>query len=415
MRVIFHVDVNSAFLSWSAVEHLKHGGTTDYRTIASAVAKEGENGGGIILAKSEKAKACGIATADVVWQAKQKCPELLIVPPDYPVYLRSSYALKNLLQDYSPAVESFSIDECFIDMTGQEKFFGPPEKAAYDLKDRIKRELGFTVNVGIGATKATAKMASDFQKPDRVHTLWPDELQTKLWPQPISFLFMAGRRTVASLTRFGIKTVGDFARLSPKLVTERYGKNGTLLWQYANALDDAPVLEGAAPPRKSISKSVTVNRPLANGRECGDILLYIAEELSYKLMDKGMKASVLSVGIKDDQYRYFSKQQRYEEPLFHYSDIFNKAMELFQTLYCGGRVKYLGMSLCDLSTERSVEATLFGRDTIKDERLSETMCQLKKRYGKNVITTARSLGSGVDSLFRHFDEDDFEEDMPRFY
>lgn len=415
MRVIFHVDVNSAFLSWSAVEHLKHGGTVDYRTVASAIAKQGENGGGIILAKSEKAKACGIVTADVVWQAKQKCPDLLIIPPDYPVYLRASYAMKSLLRDYSPAVEAFSIDECFIDMTGQEKFFGKPEKVAYKLKERIKSELGFTVNVGIGSTKATAKMASDFQKPDRVHTLWPHELKTKLWPQPIDFLFMAGRRTVASLMRFGIKTVGDFAVLSPQLVKERYGKNGMLLWKYANGLDDDPVWEGDAPPSKSISKSVTVSRPLSDVKECGDILLYIAEELSYKLMDKGLKAAVLSVSVKDEQYHYCSKQQRYEEPLFHYCDIFEKSMELFQKLYHGGKVKYIGMGLSDLSSERLVEATLFGHDSVKDERLSETMFQLKKRYGKNVITTARSLGSRVDELFRHFDEDDFDEDMPRFY
>lgn len=415
MRVIFHVDVNSAFLSWSAVEHLLNGGTLDYRTVPSAVAKHGENGGGIILAKSEQAKAYGVSTGEVVWMAKQKCPDLLLVPPDYCAYLRASNAMKDLLREYSPAVESFSIDECFLDMTGQEKFFGSPEKAAHLLKDRIKKELGFTVNVGIGACKATAKMASEFQKPDRVHTLWPHEIRTKLWAQPIDFLFMAGRRTVVALQRIGVHTVGDMARLSPELVKERFGKNGITLWHYANGRDDSPVCEGDAPAPKSISKSVTVDHLLSTKEECGDVLLYIAEELAYKLMDKGMNASVIAVAVKDENYQYRSKQQRFEEPLFHYSDIFDKAMDIFHSLYFGGKIKYIGLSLADLSSERPVAGTLFGRDTAKDERLSETMFQLKKRFGKQVITSARSLKSGAEDLFRSFDEDDFNEDMPRFY
>ncbi|MBR5329154.1 MAG: hypothetical protein IKV45_03000, partial [Firmicutes bacterium] len=242
-----------------------------------------------------------------------------------------------------------------------------------------------------------------------------DEIKTKLWPQPISFLFMVGRRTVAALEKIGVRTVGDMAKLSPELVKERFGKNGMVLWNYANGRDDSPVCEGEAPPPKSISKSVTVDHPFTTKEECGDVLLYIAEELSYKLMDKGMNASVLTVAYKDEQYNYRSKQQRYEEPLFHYSDIFDKAMEIFHSLYFGGKVKYIGLGLSDLSSERPVAAALFGRDHEKDERLSETMFQLKKRFGKQVITSARSLKSGAEDLFRSFDEDDFDEDMPRFY
>lgn len=416
MNVIFHVDVNSAFLSWSAVEHLQGGGSLDYRTIASAVAKHGENGGGIILAKSIAAKKYGIATGEVVWSAKQKCPELLLVPPDYSCYLRSSYAMKEMLKEYSPAVESFSIDECFLDMTGQEKFFGAPEKAAYDLKARIKKELGFTVNVGIGACKATAKMASEWEKPDRVHTLWPHEVKTKLWPMPIGFLFMAGRRTVAALKKIGVNTVGDMACLEPEFVKERFGKNGFMLWRYANGLDDSPVSEGAAPPPKSVSKSITVSHSLKTKEECADILLYIAEDLSYKLMDKQMNADTITVAWKDPNYGYHCKQQRFFEPVFYYGDIFEKAMVIFDQIYRGGDVKYIGLSLGGLSAERDIGATLFGRDRLKEERLSEAVFALKKRYGKQVITTARSMGSGAEGLFRHFDEDDFEKDvMPRFY
>lgn len=416
MKVIFHVDVNSAFLSWSAVEHLQRGGALDYRTVASAVAKQGENGGGIILAKSIDAKKYGISTGEVVWSAKLKCPGLLLVPPDYPCYLKASHAMKEILKEYSPQVESFSIDECFLDMTGQEKFFGSPEKAASDLKSRIKKELGFTVNVGIAACKAAAKMASEWEKPDRVHTLWPQEIQTKLWPMPIDFLFMAGRRTVAALRKIGVNTVGDMASLSPDFVKERFGKNGVTLWHYANGRDDSPVCEGDPPPPKSVSKSVTLPGVLRSRKECLDILLYIAEDLTYKLADKEMTASVLTVAWKDAEYHYHCKQRHFPDPLFHYGDIFHKAEEIFNQIYDGRAVKYLSLSLGDLSAGRDIGLTLFGRDRLKDERLSEAMFALKKRYGKQIITTARSLGSGVDDLFRHFDEDDFENDvMPRFY
>lgn len=416
MKVIFHVDVNSAFLSWSAAEHLLLGGTLDYRTVPSAVAKHNENGGGIVLAKSVLAKEAGVQTGEVVWQAKQKCPDLLLVPPDYPCYLRASHAMKALLRDYSPAVESFSIDECFLDMTGQEKFFGPPEEAARALKDRIREELGFTVNVGIGNNKATAKMASEFQKPDRVHTLWQKEIETKLWPQPIDFLFMAGRRTVKKLLRLGVTTVGDMAHLSPVLVKELMGKNGMTLWHYANGRDDSPVIEGELPPPKSISKSVTVPYVLKTKKECEDILFYIAEELSYQLREKGMTAAVVTVALKDNNRCYFSHQQKFNDPVLHYKDICEKALPLLELLYPSNGVKYICLCLSDLSGERPLNGLLFGRDVFKEERLEEAVFALKKRYGKHCVTTARSLHSGAGKLFRHFDEEDFGGDvMPRFY
>lgn len=416
MRVIFHVDVNSAFLSWSAVEHLSLGGTLDYRTVPSAVAKKSESGGGIILAKSILAKDAGVATGEVVWQAKQKCPDLLLVPPDYPCYLRASRAMKELMKEYSPAVESFSIDECFLDMTGQEKFFGPPEAAAAALKDRIREELGFTVNVGIGNTKATAKMASDFQKPDRVHTLWQKEIETKLWSQPIDFLFMAGRRTVKKLLRLGVTSVGDMARLSPVLVKDLMGKNGVTLWHYANGRDDSPVLEGPLPPPKSISKSVTVPYVLKTKKECEDVLFYIAEDLSFQLREKAMTAAVVTVALKDGDRRYVSHGQKFSDPILHYNDICEKVLPMLDLLYPRNGVKYLCLCLSELSADRPLNGLLFGRDVFKEERLEEALFALKKRYGKQCVTTARSLHSGAGQLFRHFDEDDFGGGpMPRFY
>jgi DNA polymerase-4 len=301
-------------------------------------------------------------------------------------------------------------------MTGQEKFFGPPEEAAAALKDRIREELGFTVNVGIGNNKATAKMASEFQKPDRVHTLWQREIESKLWPQPIDFLFMAGRRTVKKLTRLGVMTVGDMAHLSPVLVKEVMGKNGMTLWHYANGRDESLVIEGELPPPKSISKSVTVPYILKTKKECEDILFYIAEDLAYKLREKGMTAAVVTVAIKDNHRCYFSRQQKFSDPVLHYKDICEKALPLLEMVYSSNGVKYVCLCLSELSQERSLNGLLFGRDVFREERLEEAVFALKKRYGKHCVTTARSLHSGADRLFRHFEEEDFNgEVMPRFY
>ncbi|MGI5873052.1 MAG: DNA polymerase Y family protein [Bacillota bacterium] len=398
MKTIFHVDVNNAFLSWSAVNHLTEGGDVDYRAIPAVVAREGENGGGIVLAKSMAAKKAGVVTGEVLWQARRKCPDLYIVPPDYRAYVRASRAMRALLDEYSPLVEPFSIDECFLDMTGTESLFGPAEAAAAAIKDRIYRELGFTVNVGVGAVKVAAKMASDWEKPNRVHTLWPSEIREKLWPMPLSFLFMAGKSVVASFERVGVRTVGDLARLSPRLVAEEYGKGALRLWRYANGEDDSPVCP-VSPPPKSVSKGITFSHPLPSLAACEDVLLSVAEELGYELSEKKMNGTVVTVSWKTPSYRRFSRRRCFTEGIFYYADIFAKAAALFRESYRGGAVKYLCVTVSDLSFERRGEGNLFAADDEKEERLANTIYDLKRRYGKSALTTARSLGSGGVRLF----------------
>lgn len=416
LRTIFHVDVNSAFLSWSAAEHLLMGGTTDYRTIHSAVARPSKDGRGIILAKSESAKKMGVSTGEPVWMAREKCPDLHLVPPNYGLYLRASTAMKKIFFDYSPAVESFSIDECFIDMTGQEKFFGPALAAAYDLKERVKKELGFTVNIGIGNTKATAKMASEFEKPDRVHTLWNRELETKLWPLSIEHLFMAGRRTVKKLRKIGITTVGEMAQAHLDLLRGVLGKQGILLRNYANGLDDSPVLEGPPEPPKSVSQSVTLPFLLKNQEDAAPIMLCIADHLADKLRKKSMAASVVAVGVKDRNHIYQGKQCCPLEKVLHRRDIYQYAMNLLAQLWPSkGDVKYLGIHLGGLTFDCSVENTLFGRDIVRDERLEEAVFRIRSRYGDQSIIPARLLYSNTTSLFRDFEEDGENNLPPRFF
>ncbi|MEG1822587.1 MAG: DNA polymerase IV [Clostridiales bacterium] len=414
-RVIFHIDVNSAFLSWSAAEHLYLGGSVDYRTINSAVAKEGA-GKGIILAKSDGAKACGVKTAEPIWQAKEKCPDLYIVPPNYGLYLRASAAMKKLFFDYTPLVEPFSIDECFLDMTGQEKFFGEPLASAYIIKERIKNELGFTVNIGIGNNKPLAKMASELKKPDMVNTLWQEEIPEKLWTKPIDFLFMAGRQSVKKLRRIGIDTVGKLAELDEGLTHSLLGKSGDMLRRYANGIDDEPVLPGELPPPKSLSQSITLPLVLADESEAEPIFVYIAENLSAKLRKQKMTASVISVAVKDGDRNYKSKQRHINEPLLHRRIILKYALPLLAELWPKHGARYVGLSLGGLSTNRTLEGSLFSSDILKEERLDDAVYAIKNRYGDESIHAAILLDSGVKSLFRDIDEDEDDgEDPPRFF
>ena len=229
-RVIFHVDVNSAFLSWEAVYRLKHlSGNLDLRKVSSAVGGDVTKRHGIILAKSIPAKKYGIHTGQSVTEALQKCPGLLLVPPNYNLYQRSSQSFIRILKEYSPAVEQYSIDEAYMDMTGMEALFGEPQEAALEIGKRIREELGFTVNIGVADNKVLAKMASDFKKPDRVHTLWTWEIREKLWLLPVSELFFVGRATFRKLGQLGIKTIGDLAGTDPALIKSHLGKMGEVL------------------------------------------------------------------------------------------------------------------------------------------------------------------------------------------
>ena len=209
--IVFHIDVNSAFLSWEAVNRAKKGMEPDLRTIPSAIGGDMAKRHGVILAKSIPAKQYNVRTGESIMEARKKCPNLLIISPNHKLYKKYSNAFMDILREYTPDVEQFSIDEAFMDMTGTQLLFGEPIAAANQIKDRIKKELGFTVNVGISSNKLLAKMASDFQKPDLVHTLFPDEIRTKMWGLPVSDLFFVGRVTTKKLLTH--KTVaGENAR-----------------------------------------------------------------------------------------------------------------------------------------------------------------------------------------------------------
>ncbi len=253
-RVIFYVDVNSAFLSWEACYRIHHlGGKQDLQEIVSAVGGDQEKRHGIILAKSIPAKKFHIQTGETVVSAKEKCPDLILVPPNYDLYNRSSKALLKLLGEYTDKIEQYSIDEAFLDMTG---CCDDPEKTAHEIKDRVRAELGFTVNIGISENKLLAKMASDFTKPDRVHTLWKSEISEKMWLLPVSELFYVGHASLNKLRKLGIHTIGELAAIDPGILQAHMKSQGLLIWQYANGIDDSKLID-TPPPAKGYGNSLT--------------------------------------------------------------------------------------------------------------------------------------------------------------
>ena len=239
-RQILHVDVNNAFLSWTAVDMLKHGCNLDIREIPAVIGGDETKRSGIVLAKSPKAKMFGITTGETLYQARMKCPGIRVYPVNFKLYKENSNKLYQLLLQYTDKIERFSIDECFLDMT--DYLIGDTLiNKAYEINRRVKKELGFTVNVGVAHNKLLAKMASDFTKPDRVHTLYEEEISTKMWQLPVSELFMLGRKTIPKLYNMRIKTIGDLAKTDKQILIKKFGKHGLMMWEYANGIDNSEV------------------------------------------------------------------------------------------------------------------------------------------------------------------------------
>lgn len=399
-KVIFHVDVNSAYLSWEAVYRRKYRGEIlDLRDIPSAVGGDVNQRHGIILAKSMPAKVYGIRTGDSIWEARQKYGPLTIVPPDYSLYDRSSHALLALLREYSPDVEQYSIDEAYVDMSGTQKLFGSPEQAADRIRERIREELGFTVNIGISENKLLAKMASDFRKPDRTHTLFAEEIPLKLWPLPVSELFFVGRASAKKLYNLGVYTIGDLALTDVKILKRHMKKQGELIWNFANGRDFS-LVEAVPPPNKGYGNSTTIPVDVTTASQASLVLLALAETVGARLRKDGKKAEVLSVSIKDYLFKTASHQCRLPAPTNITEELHRHACSLFLELWDGLPIRHLGIHtgrIRDGNAMRQME--LFDtRDYGKLERLDRAVDTIRRRYGMDAVKRAVFLESPIDHM-----------------
>ncbi len=399
-NVIFHIDVNSAFLSWEAVYRLQHlGGKADLREQVSAVAGDVAMRHGIILAKSIPAKQYSIKTGETILEAKKKCPRLILVPPNYDLYERCSAAFVKILRQYTPIVEQYSIDECFMDMTGTQKLWGEPVTAANRIRTQIREELGFTVNIGISENKLLAKMASDFEKPDRVHTLWKEELGEKMWPLPVHDLFFVGRAATKKLLNLGIQTIGELAHTDPEILRTHLKKHGELVWRFANGEDVSKVQE-EPPPNKGYGNSVTIAFDVCDAPTAKLVLLALAETVGTRLRKDGVQAEVIAVGIKSYDLQYASHQMTLGRGTDITLEIYQSACRLFHELWNGMPIRHLGIHTSRVNDRIDMrQLDLFDQtDYERLERLDEVIDKIRERYGNDSVRRAAFLGGRIDHM-----------------
>lgn len=398
-RLIFHVDVNSAFLSWEATRRVKNG-EADLRLIPSCVGGDPETRRGIVLAKSIPAKKYNVKTGEPLGLALRKCPSLVIVPPDFRLYSRCSKAFKEICRRWAPVVEEFSIDECFLDMTGTALIYPDPVAAAQGIKDEIRDTLGFTVNVGIGRNKLCAKMASDFEKPDRVHTLFPAEIPEKMWGLPVGELLFIGGATAAKLERAYIRTVGDLARADAGALARLLGEKTALQAQrYARGEDDSPVRAEQEAP-KSYSNSVTLEDNVETEAAAHEILLMLADSVSAHMRSHGDLCRGVGVTIRYLDFKNRSHQCRLPIATDATNEIYATAKKLLAGMWQDRRpLRLLAVTLFDLTKEEGEQLSFFfeeEKDRARDRRLDQTVDAIRGRFGADAIQRGAVLRSGVE-------------------
>lgn len=390
-----HIDANSAYLSWEAAYRLQQGARVDLRDIPSVVGGDEESRHGIVLAKSIPAKKYGIHTGETLFSARQKCPKLVVVPARYHLYMMCHHAMLNILRDFSPNIQVYSIDEAFLDYTGMEPVHGDPVEAAYRLKDRIKNELGFTVNVGISSNKLLAKMAGELKKPDMVHTLFPDEVQEKMWPLPVSELFMVGRATAPKLYRLNIFTIGDLAKADPELLKHFLKSWGKLIRDYANGIEDSPVSADARPPIKGIGNSMTIPFDVDTTGEAKKVLLSLSEMVCMRLRQAGFCAKLVSVYLRGADLNGRSHQRKYGTATDDTYKVYLAAEELMEEIWTGEALRGMGVRVSELVPNNFLQMSVFDAPNEKRRRLDQSMDQIRMRFGAKSVVRSVFLNSGL--------------------
>ena len=393
-RVIFHVDANSAFLSWTAVYKVKVlGEELDIREIPSVVAGDKASRHSIILAKSVPAKKYGIQTGEPLFLALEKCPDLVVVPPDYELYVEASRHFVKMLQQFSPVVEQYSIDEAWVDMTGTERLWGAPRLAAERMRKRILDELGFTVNIGISSNKLLAKMAGDFEKPNKVHTLFPEEVPDKFWPLPVRDLFLVGAATERKLNMMGIRTIGDLAHADRALLRKRLGKHGETIWHFANGRNaDAVTPEPAE--NKGYGNSTTTAQDVVTTDQAHQVLLSLCETVASRMRRDGKCGSCICVHLRTNEFHHFSHQSVLNGATNITSEIFDAACRVFDEAWDGATpLRQLGVQMTRLSSEPYQQFDFFSGLTPqqyeKKLKLDEAVDALRDKFGEDVIRRAK--------------------------
>lgn len=393
-RLIFHVDVNSAFLSWEAARRVKEG-LLDLREIPSCIGGDPKSRRGIVVAKSIPAKKYGVTTGEPVALALRKCPDLVCVPGDFALFDRCSRAFKKICASYAPVMESFSIDEVFLDMSGTHLIYPDPVAVAHEIKDKIRDELGFTVNVGIGTNKLLAKMASDFEKPDKVHTLFPSEIPEKMWPLPVRDLLFLGKASEQKLLRAGIKTIGDMAKSDEAEIRQLLGdKNGRQLYRYANGIDDSPV-RSEREEAKGYSAETTVEEDIVTYERALSLLLAQCDVVAARMRRDGKKCSCVAVTYRTLDFKTRSHQKNFEDPTDVTEEIFAQVKKLLYECWKCEPLRLIGVALTDLTSDEFRQMSLFENteDREKQKKVDETIDDIRRRFGNGMIVRGSTIST----------------------
>lgn len=407
-KTIMHIDANSAFLSWQAAYEKQIGLDRDLRELPAVIGGNEESRHGIVLAKSIVAKKAGIKTGESLMEARTKCKDLIVVPPNYNLYMKSSNAMISLLKEYSPNISIFSIDECFLDYTNMEEHFGPPVEAAHNIKDRIHRELGFTVNIGISTNKLLAKQAGELSKPNKVHTLYPNEIKEKLWPLPVEELFMVGRKTKAKLNEIGIYTIGDLANTDYQLLSSKLKSHGRLIYQYAWGIDDSNINWEQRIPFKSISNGTTVSFDVEDKETAYKILLSLVETVSRRLRQGEVKCNVIAVSLTNSDFAHSTHQTKLLSPTDSTNEIYNISKELFDEMWDGTHIRKFNIRASELVSNNITQLTIFhNQNKFKLEKIDKTIDFIREKYGDYSITRGVFLHSGLKPMVGGFGAEDY--------
>ncbi len=387
-RLIFHIDVNNAFLSWTAVDLLKKGYPIDIRTIPSVIGGDEEKRRGIVTAKSPVAKKMGVVTAEPLYMARRKCPDLKVFKGDYDLYHIESNKLYQYFCLFTDKIERFSIDECFLDMTGTELLYPDPIQLAYKMQREIYEKFGYTVNIGIANNKLCAKMASDFEKPNKVHTLFSYEIEKKMWPLPVTDLLMVGKSSSKILMELGIKTIGDLAHTDIKFLRRKFKSQGDMMHEYANGIDFSKV-ESKNSKSKSISTTETLPKDIDSTYYLKQILMKQSDKVGRQARSEKLYAKTIALIFKTGDFICYSHQIKIINPTNVTSEIYQYALEILDKGWRGEPLRLIGIRLSDFTKDNTKQISLFDKEKdYQNDKIQEVMDNISKKYGDGIIIPA---------------------------
>lgn len=407
-RLIFHIDVNSAYLSWEAAYRLQQGEQIDLRTIPSVVGGDEASRHGIVLTKSIPAKKFNIQTGETLHSARMKYQKLVVVPPRYWLYMQCSSAMNKILQEYTPNIQRFSVDESFLDFSNMENLYPDYMELAETIKERIKGELGFTVNIGISSNKLLAKVASDFKKPDRIHTLFPNEIKQKMWPLPVEELFMVGRATAPKLHKLNINTIGDLANYDLEFLKGKLKSQGEVIFNYANGIDYSEVRKSNYIEMKGIGNSTTIAFDVIDKETAHKVLLSLCETVGMRLRDSKNCCTVVSISVRGSDFTFYSHQKKLLVATDSTRKIWEVACYLFDNVWEGNPIRHLGVHVTEFCGNDFYQSSLL--DTFnydKDSKLNKVVDEIRLRFGHDAISRSCFLHSGLSSMCGGVGEEDY--------